>query len=271
MSTASSTYAVQDGTILYHTIKWFTPSSTVSSSGTTVTSIGTQFTSGMVGAKLTISGESKIITAYTSTTVVTVSSAYSVNYSGVAAGSWGVYSKVIQITANQYTYFSIYDSFGVLNTQSAGTQFYISNFRTLNNNLTILDTGLFLGGNRSVSWSNSLSGANEIAGAKDIGLRRNAAGLFEIYDGVTNGNRRDLSLRRLLAGTATDDGINSIQAVGTIKATSSLQVGDNTNAASATNVGAIRYRESGNNSYSEMCMRVGASAYAWVTIVENNW
>ena len=88
--------ANEDGTILYHSSKWFTPSSTVSSSGTTVTSVGTQFLATMVGAKLIINGEPRIITGYTSTTVVTVASAYSTNYSGVASGGWGVYSKAFQ-------------------------------------------------------------------------------------------------------------------------------------------------------------------------------
>jgi len=92
-SSTNPTYALQDGTILYHSSRWFTPSGTVSTSGVTVTSIGTQFTSAMVGAKITINGESRIITAFTSSTVVTVGVAFSQNYSGVVAGSWGVYSR----------------------------------------------------------------------------------------------------------------------------------------------------------------------------------
>jgi hypothetical protein len=205
-----SALALQDGTILYHTLPWFTPSSTVSSSGTTVTSVGTQFTSAMVGAKLTISGESRIITAFTSTTQVTVASAYSVNYSGIAAGSWGVYSKVIEITANQYNYFAIYDSFGVLNTRTDGTQFYIKNYRTLNNNVNIIDTGVVLGGTRSLAWTNNLTGVNEVGGANDIALRRNAAGILEVYNGTTAdgtlANRRDLLLRNLTGLSATFNG-----------------------------------------------------------------
>jgi hypothetical protein len=109
--------AVQDGTILYHTIAWFTPSSTVSTSGTTVTSVGTQFTSAMVGAKLTISGESRIITAFTSTTQVTVASAYSQNYSGVASGSWSVYSisfKNYELKGTTEYYNAQYSPTGIL-------------------------------------------------------------------------------------------------------------------------------------------------------------
>ena len=46
---------------------------------------------------------------------------------------------------------------------------------------------------------------------------------------------------------------------------------DNTDPASAANVGTIRYRTSGNNSYVDMCMQTGASTYEWVNIVQNNW
>jgi hypothetical protein len=50
-----------------------------------------------------------------------------------------------------------------------------------------------------------------------------------------------------------------------------VQVSDDTDTASANKVGALRYRTSGNNSYVDMCMQTGASTYAWVNIVENNW
>jgi hypothetical protein len=199
--------AVQDGTILYHSLKWFTPSGTVSTSGTTVTSVGAQFTSAMVGSKLTINGESRIITVYNATTIVTVASAYSQNYSAIAAGSWGVYSKVIEITPNQYSYFSIYDSFGVLNTRTDGTQFYIKNFRTLNNNVNILDTGLLLGGSRNLSWTNDTGSVNSVGGTIDTALRRNTAGVLEIYNGITAdgllASRRDLLARNIVATTFT--------------------------------------------------------------------
>ncbi len=50
-----------------------------------------------------------------------------------------------------------------------------------------------------------------------------------------------------------------------------IRVGDDTETASATNVGKIRYRTSGNNSYCEMVMQTGAATFAWIVIVENNW
>ncbi len=50
-----------------------------------------------------------------------------------------------------------------------------------------------------------------------------------------------------------------------------IRMADDSSAASASNVGTLRYRTSGNNSYVDMCMQTGASTYAWVNIVQNNW
>ena len=50
-----------------------------------------------------------------------------------------------------------------------------------------------------------------------------------------------------------------------------IQFTNDTDVASATNVGVLRYYESGSNSYVDMCMRTGVSSYAWVNIVQNNW
>ena len=58
---------------------------------------------------------------------------------------------------------------------------------------------------------------------------------------------------------------------GNIKASGSVQVGPDPSAVSAANVGAIRYRTFGNNSYMDMVMQTGASTYAWVNVVQNNW
>ena len=58
---------------------------------------------------------------------------------------------------------------------------------------------------------------------------------------------------------------------GKVHSTSSVQVADDTTVASATNVGAIRYRTSGNNSYCDMVMQTGEATYAWVNIKQNTW
>jgi hypothetical protein len=61
------------------------------------------------------------------------------------------------------------------------------------------------------------------------------------------------------------------QFTGSLSITGSLQVGNNSAAASISNVGSLRYRTSGNNSYVDMSMQTGASTYEWVNIVQNNW
>lgn len=194
------TYALQDGIILYHSTKWFVPTGTVSTSGATVTSVGTQFTNAMVGAKITINGEWRIITAYTSTTVVTVESAYSQDYSGVVAGSWGVYSKSFSNESGTQRFYSTsgsstfnYNSVGLTNVYEMQQSFGRGLFAD----------GYLAGHNEyAIKWSN---GGN-VSSPKDLGLRKNAPGVLEIYNGVTAdgaiGNRRDL-LARNYTGSAT--------------------------------------------------------------------
>jgi len=50
-----------------------------------------------------------------------------------------------------------------------------------------------------------------------------------------------------------------------------VKVGDDTTTASVSNVGTLRYRESGDNSYIDCCMKVGASTYEWVEILRHSW
>jgi hypothetical protein len=214
--------AIQDGTILYHTLKWFTPSSTVSSSGTTVTSVGTQFNSGMVGAKLTISGESRIITAYTSTTQVTVASAYSQNYSGIAAGSWGVFSKALQVGGSlpDYQPFIFYSSTG-----GAGlTTIYgfLNNVNVAFGYSALLSSGdIRLTSTNNLKWTSN--GPND---PFDLGIRRNNSSTLEIYDGVTNdgalANRRDLLVRNVTSSTEIIGG-TSISASAVLQADSTTK------------------------------------------------
>ena len=58
---------------------------------------------------------------------------------------------------------------------------------------------------------------------------------------------------------------------GNIITSGSVKVADDAAAASATNVGAIRYRSNANNSYQEMSMQTGATTYAWVITQQNTW
>ena len=58
---------------------------------------------------------------------------------------------------------------------------------------------------------------------------------------------------------------------GNLKVSGSVQLANDTAAASASKVGTFKYYTSGNNSYVDMCMQTGASTYAWVNIVTNSW
>ena len=72
-------------------------------------------------------------------------------------------------------------------------------------------------------------------------------------------------------GIGTTSPAQKLDVSGNIKASGSVQVGDDSTTASATNVGATRYRSDSNNSYMDMVMQTGASTYAWVNVVQNNW
>jgi len=62
-----------------------------------------------------------------------------------------------------------------------------------------------------------------------------------------------------------------IQTSNSLRVNGSVKVSNDTNTPSSSNVGSIRYRTSGNNSYVDMCMQTGGTSYAWVNIVTNNW
>jgi hypothetical protein len=200
------TPANQDNTILYHTLKFFTPTSTVSTSGTTVTITTSQFSASYIGMKLIILGEGKIITAYISATQVTVASAYSINYSGIAIADWGVYNKMLNIDNGNpaFYYYNSLTAVKITNDNGISTA-----------NVQGSNFGVYAG--ESVFSSNyvfRISSTTSQFGTKDLGFRRNSAGVFEIFDGITTtgllANRRDLLVRNInaskitfLAGTTT--------------------------------------------------------------------
>lgn len=63
----------------------------------------------------------------------------------------------------------------------------------------------------------------------------------------------------------------SVTPSGKVSINSSAKVGDDSDVASSTNVGAIRYRADANNSYMDMVMQTGVSTYTWVNIVTNTF
>jgi cytoskeletal protein CcmA (bactofilin family) len=219
--------AVQDGTILYSPTRAYTPTGSISTSGTTVTTVGSHFDSGMVGMKLTISGESRIITTYTSTTQVSVDSAYSQNYSGVAASSWGVYYKVFEVKTDGYPYFYLGNQSGGA---TPGSTFIYNNggfpttqygFQVLNNFL-LNSTGLNNASNTIIRWSPG--NPDPFGSTNDLGIRRNNAGVLEIYDGNTRdgalANRRDLLVRNITGSNAVFSG--SVNVSGSLTTTGTI-------------------------------------------------
>jgi len=66
-------------------------------------------------------------------------------------------------------------------------------------------------------------------------------------------------------------GIGTATPASALQVDGGVQIADDTDAASADKVGTLKYRVSGNNSYVDMCMQTGATTYAWINIVQNNW
>ena len=53
--------------------------------------------------------------------------------------------------------------------------------------------------------------------------------------------------------------------------TGGVRIGNDTTSATAANVGTLKYVETSGKSEVLMCMRTGASTYAWISIKANTW
>lgn len=71
--------------------------------------------------------------------------------------------------------------------------------------------------------------------------------------------------------TIGDTNITKTILRGNVETNGSVKVGTDSTAASAANVGAIRYRSDANNSYMDMVMQTGAATYEWVNVLTNTW
>jgi len=129
--------------------------------------------------------------------------------------------------------------------------------------LTTLNNSVFLGFGTKASGDGETN--QTVLGFNQTGLGSNST----IIGG--SGNIKTAIVGRLMLGSTTDDTINQLQVTGSVKSTSSVQVGNSVVTASVTNVGAIRYRSDANNSYMDMVMQTGASTYAWVNLKTNTW
>ena len=126
---------------------------------------------------------------------------------------------------------------GTNTTQIATTAFVNDGLATKQNTLTNPITGT-----GTTNYLPKFTGANSLGNSL-------------IFDNGTN----------VLIGTTSDDGTGKLQVNGSVK------VANDTATASSSNVGAIRYRSTANNSYCEQVMQTGASSYSWVIIKQNTW
>jgi hypothetical protein len=189
-------FVSQNGGTSYHIVKWFTTTQTITiaADGLSASVPAAQFTAGasQVGAKLTVNGYERIITTPNpTTTVVYVTEAFPIEMRGqsYASGLWGVY----RIRFDGATIFSSNPtSYAVIVPDGSSVFYNGSSFNSSETN-KIDNIGL-----RLKSTGKIYFGSTDNFGATiDLGIRRNAAGLLEIYDGVTNGALRDLILRNL--------------------------------------------------------------------------
>ncbi len=81
----------------------------------------------------------------------------------------------------------------------------------------------------------------------------------------------DENSNEVLRVTGGGVGIGTTSPNSKLQVDGGVQIADDTDVASADKVGTFKYRVSGNNSYVDMCMQTGATSYAWVNIVQNNW
>lgn len=103
-------------------------------------------------------------------------------------------------------------------------------------------------------------GTNEPS--NDVALERSALSTLAFY---TGGQRR----LTVLPGGST--GIGTSQPKSMLHVSGGVQIGNDSDSASAQKVGTLRYTSTATSSAVEMCMQTGASTFEWVTIKSNTW
>jgi hypothetical protein len=181
----------EDGTVLYHIVRWFTPTGTFSSTGTTVTTTGGQLTASMVGAKIGVGTDKRIITAFLTSNTCTVDSAFSQNYVSQPLANWGVFSKSFENRIDGTV--NLINTVGTTRGRTIGDMFSCFEFTSGGGGYGLRDITFDLANTSVLRWANSYP----YTGTKDAGLGRNSAGVLEINNG-TLGTLRDLRLRNII-------------------------------------------------------------------------
>ena len=108
-----------------------------------------------------------------------------------------------------------------------------------------------------------------ITGRKENSTTNNSHGYLAFY--TAKAAAGSVMNERMRINSDGDVGINTVDPQSALQVNGGIQLAADSDAASALKVGTFRYRTSGNNSYVDMCMQTGATTYAWVNIVQNNW
>ena len=134
------------------------------------------------------------------------------------------------------------------------------------NNAAIID-GLDAGNPTPAGEQTRISGYG-IIGNRSSFYITNASSTGTIYWGI--GGAHNAGTKMTLRNTG-NLGIGTTSPASKLDVNGGIRMADDSSTASASNVGTLKYYTSGNNSYVDMCMQTGATTYAWVNIVQNNW